>query len=363
MNRIARVWHSPFTRLALYYIGLVAFAALVVLAFPGLIVKLQQFRELSAISVFTGKGKQIEQPTGVATLSEADLVLITAVSMIGALLMVLPVAWVYLVTKRQRGYDRSVVHTVTVLPMAAAGTIILVQNSLALAFALAAIVAVVRFRNTLRDTQDSVYIFIALGVGIAAGVCAPTVGALMSALFNFTVLGLWQVNFGNVYADRSALTGRLRLGEALVGPGRSDGGYLALGDPDLLEALAPDALEEVAARAARLHRYLQADAAATKKKKRFTDLVLVHAAVLQPAQRLIEEVLAAMADRWELAEIQPGEGGRATLQYLVRLGGEISPTALLERVKERGAEHVVAVEYHSLRGLGIGKPRKKTWAP
>jgi hypothetical protein len=362
VNGIARVWRSPFTRLVLYYIGLVVLAALVVLAFPGLVAKLQQFRELSAISVFAGKGKQIEQPTGVATLSEADLAVITAVAMIAALLLVLPVAWVYLVTKRQRGYDRSVVQTVTVLPMAAAGTIILVQNSLALAFALAAIVAVVRFRNTLRDTQDAVYIFIALGVGIAAGVCALTVGALMSAIFNFTVLGLWQVNFGNLYADQSPLTGRLRLGEALVGPGKSDGGYLALGHPDLLEALAPDTLQEVAARAARLRRYVQADAAATKKKKRYTDLVLVHAVVLQPAQRLVEEVLAAMADRWELAEIQPGEGGRATLEYLVRLGGEIPPTALLQRVKEEGAEQVVAVEYHSLRGLGNGKRGKKTWA-
>jgi len=349
VNGIARVWRSPFTRLVLYYIGLVVLAALVVLAFPGLVAKLQQFRELSAISVFAGKGKQIEQPTGVATLSDADLAVITAVAMIAALLLVLPVAWVYLVTKRRRGYDRSVVQTVTVLPMAAAGTIILVQNSLALAFALAAIVAVVRFRNTLRDTQDAVYIFIALGVGIAA-------------IFNFTVLGLWQVNFGNLYADQSPLTGRLRLGEALVGPGKSDGGYLALGDPDLLEALAPDTLQEVAARAARLRRYVQADAAATKKKKRYTDLVLVHAVVLQPAQRLVEEVLAAMADRWELAEIQPGEGGRATLEYLVRLGGEIPPTALLQRVKELGAEHVVAVEYHSLRGLGNGKRGKKTWA-
>ncbi len=352
MNRIARIWRSPFTRLALYYGGIALVAALVVLAFPALLGKLEQYRELSAIRAFAGKGKQIEQPTGVATLSEADLALITTVSMIGALLLALPVAWVYMVTKRERGYDQSVVQTVTVLPLAAAGTVILVQNSLALAFALAAIVAAVRFRNTLRETRDAVYIVIALGIGIAAGVCAATVGVLMSAIFSFAVLGLWRVNFGNAYADQSVLTGRLRLGRALVGPAKSNGGYFALGDPDLLEALAPDELKEVAARAARLRQYVQVDAAATKKKKRFTDLVLVHAAALEPARQLIEDVLDEEADRWYLAEVQPNEGGRATLEYLIRLGGEIPPTALLERLKERGAGHVVAVEYQSLRGLG-----------
>src|SRR5256885_7014990 len=44
---------------------------------------------------------------------------------------------------------------------------------------LAAIVAAVRFRNTLKDTKDAVYIFLALAVGVAAGVYSPTVAAVM----------------------------------------------------------------------------------------------------------------------------------------------------------------------------------------
>src|SRR5256886_6047589 len=59
--------------------------------------------------------------------------------MLTALLLVLPVSWVYMLTKQRSGYDQSVVQTVIILPMTVAATVILVQNSLALAFTLAAI--------------------------------------------------------------------------------------------------------------------------------------------------------------------------------------------------------------------------------
>src|SRR5437879_4737006 len=166
--------------------------------------------------------------------------------MLTALLLVLPVAWVYMVRKRRSGYDPSVVQTVIMLPMTVAGTVILVQNSLALAFALAAIVAAVRFRNTLKDTKDAVYIFLALAVGVAAGVFAPTVAAVMSLVFNAAMLGLWKSNVGNIYADqRGGRTPALPPAEGLLGPRRRASAQLAVGDPDLLAALAPSELEEV----------------------------------------------------------------------------------------------------------------------
>src|SRR5439155_593698 len=137
-------------------------------ALPGL---LDHFREISVLGIAAARrGRDLEQVVGPSaqTLSQGAWALITLLSMLTALLLVLPVAWVYMVTKRRSGYDQSVVQTVIILPMTVAGTVILVQNSLALAFALAAIVAAVRFRNTLKDTKDAVYIFLALAVGVAA---------------------------------------------------------------------------------------------------------------------------------------------------------------------------------------------------
>src|SRR5256884_5120054 len=251
--------------------------------------------------------------------------------MLTALLLVLPVSWVYMLTKQRSGYDQSVVQTVIILPMTVAATVILVQNSLALAFTLAAIVAAVRFRNTLKDTKDAVYIFLALAVGVAAGVFAPTVAAVMSIMFNIVVLALWELNLGNIYADqRGGRTPALPPAEALLGPRRRASAALAVGDPDLLAALAPHELEEVADRAARLRAYVMARSG-DKKQDRFNGVLLVHTTQPEAAQRVIDDLLQLQSRRWRLAEIVPAEQGRVTAEYLLPLRDEVLPSAPLPR--------------------------------
>ena len=124
----------------------------------------------------------------------------TALAMAGALALVIPVAWVYMLTKRRERWDPSVVQTVILLPLAIAGIVAVVRNSLALAFSLAGLAAAVRFRNTLKDTKDAVYIFLAIAVGLAAGVQALALGFVVSVLFNGAVLALWALNVGDIYA-------------------------------------------------------------------------------------------------------------------------------------------------------------------
>ncbi len=355
MNRIQRIGRSPLARLAGYYVLLAIAVWLLVTLFPRLPQLLERFRAISLSGVVARRGRDLEQllepaPAGAEPLSQGDWAVLAVLSMLGALALVVPVTWVYMLTKQRRGYDQSVVQAVIILPMIVAGTVILVQSNLALAFALAAIVAVIRFRNTLKDTKDTVYIFLAIAVGVATGVFVPTVAAVMSVVFNVVVLLLWKFNVGNIYADQRGFTAPLSLAEALVGPGKG-GESAAVGDPELLAALTPDELREVASRAARLRQYIEARAGA-KKKKKFNGVVLVHADRLEPAQRAIEAVLEQQVKRWKLAEIQPGDGGRATLEYLIRLGDDRLPAALLEELKSRGAPHVVAAEYRSLRGLG-----------
>jgi len=50
--------------------------------------------------------------------------------------------------------------------------------------------------------------------------------------------------------------------------------------------------------------------------------------------------------------VLPAGDGKSTLEYLVRLTKDAPPGPLLDAVKARGAPHVIAVEYRSLRGLG-----------
>lgn len=346
---------SPLARLFVYYVLLVVMVWALVALFPGILDLLERFRQLSALSAVS-RGRDLldaGRGTGFESMTQGDLAWITFISMLEALALVLPVAYVYMVTKQRRGYDQSVVQTVIILPMVVAGTLILVQNSLSLAFALGAVLAAVRFRNTLKDTKDAVYIFLALAVGVAAGLFSPAVAAVSSVVFNLTVLALWHFNVGNIYVDQRGRVAPLRPGEALLGPGKT-GEFMAVGDPRLLAALTPDQLDEVADRAARLQAYIVARSG-DEKKKRFTAVVLVHASDPKAAQLAIEPMLEDRTKRWRLTEILPDEGGSSTLEYLVRIKDDVEAGAFLDELQRRGAPSVVAAEYRSLRGMKRGQ--------
>src|SRR5690606_41772815 len=94
-----------------------------------------------------------------------------AIAGIVALQLALPVAGVHMFTRRLR-YDPSLVQAIIVLPIVVAGVVMVVKNSLPLAFALAGIVAGVRFRQKLEEPEDAVYVLLSLGIGLAAGVQA-----------------------------------------------------------------------------------------------------------------------------------------------------------------------------------------------
>ena len=64
------------------------------------------------------------------------------------------------------GVDISVVTTIVLLPIAVAAILVIVQDSLAVAFSLAGIAGLVRFRNALDDTRDAMYVVIAIAVGL-----------------------------------------------------------------------------------------------------------------------------------------------------------------------------------------------------
>lgn len=109
-------------------------------------------------------------------------------AIIGTLLLMLPVSWMYKAIHVRGVYDHSLDETALILPGVVAGIVFIVQHSLALAFSLAGIVAGVRFRRALSDTFDTLFIFVAIGVGIAAGVKALEIAAVMTVFFNYTTI-------------------------------------------------------------------------------------------------------------------------------------------------------------------------------
>lgn len=275
------------------------------------------------------------------------------ISLLGALALMIPVAWVYLLTKARRGYDESVVQSMLILPIAVAGMVFVVQYNYALAFALAGIVASVRFRTTLKDTKDAVYVFLAIGVGLASGAFYLAVAGILSIVFNAVILYLFWSNFGNIYADQRSRTGALGLADVIAGPGSANTA-ISMGDPQLLEAMTQEEIRDVATRVARMERYLRSEQS-RKKKKRLNALLIVHSDQVVGAQTLVEEILGQMAVRWELAEILPSAGTASVLEYLIRLKKGESATRLMELLQSAPGRQVLAAEYRSLEGLSVDR--------
>lgn len=121
-------------------------------------------------------------------------------SSIGALIVTVPISWVYFITSRARRIDQSFLQTIIILPVVVTGIAMIVVNSIALAFSLAGVVAAVRFRFTLNQPSDAMYIFVAIGIGLGAGIGAVSIAAVISLTFVVATLVIWKLEYGKTLA-------------------------------------------------------------------------------------------------------------------------------------------------------------------
>lgn len=119
------------------------------------------------------------------------------------LLVMLPVTWTYKTTRFEVGPSKAFVRALLVLPICASTVVLLIQDSLALAFGLAALVAAVRFRVALNDAIDGIYIFAAICVGLAAGIGYLGVATVMAMFFCLTNAVLWLIDYGSNPIDEA----------------------------------------------------------------------------------------------------------------------------------------------------------------
>jgi polyphosphate kinase 2 len=131
-----------------------------------------------------------------------------ATAIIGALLAALPVAWIYMGIRTEDEYDQSLIATIIMLPVVVTSIVVIVQNSLALAFALAGIAGAVRFKNDLKSSGDALFILLAVGIGLSAGTGAVELSLIMSIAFNYCFLALWWTELGERAGMKRYMTDR-----------------------------------------------------------------------------------------------------------------------------------------------------------
>lgn len=308
-------------------------------------------------AVATGRTDLREDTGSYVNLAPGTMAFEAVMAMLGAVLMMIPVAWVYILTRARRGFNQSTVQTLIFLPIVVAGLILLVRSSLALAFGLGGVVGAVAFRNRLEDPKDAIYIFLSIAVGLAAGVQVMAVALAISAFYNLVVLCAWKVDFGRMPAHLEASVAQKRLDRVRAEAPAQGADFLNLVDKQLLRSMTPDQLQAIAQRASERGRKVAADLgmpgtendrdeSEEEKKNKFDSLLRVQ---MQPDDAVairsaIEQVLTGQTKRWEFEKAGAGDGGRALAQYKVRFKKSIPSTLVIEAMRRAVLPKVVTID-------------------
>ena len=245
---------------------------------------------------------------GVSRLVDPAHTIPVVVAMVLAFAVTLPIAWVYQWTRPRKKYNQAFAQTLLVVPISIALVVFLVKGSLALAFSLAGIVAAVRFRTSLDEPIDAVYMFMAIGIGLAAGTQLTTVAYLASLTFVVVSLGVWKIDFG---AKPAVLSG-WRIAPPEKGEQVSAAGNKATEPPG-------DARIEV------------------------------HATKANAAQKAAAPILDSSTRWWQLAEVVKNQDGTAVVAFNVWLKQSVDSASIVREIEKAGKKSISNVQ---LKGAG-----------
>lgn len=208
-------------------------------------------------------GAQPSTPTALAA----------SIAMFTAFAASLPVARIDTLTRRKKGFQRSVVQTYLILPVVAAGIVVLVKHSLALACSLGGIVAAV----------------------------APSVAWVISVGFNHLLLLPWWTDFGKPMALEGK-SAEQKLERALSMANRT-GTFVAKMDDEVLKSMSPAQLEASADRAWRRRKRndpdLAEEDAVPGQAPRDERMVRLRTEDVEQARTLCEPLFPALCSEWK----------------------------------------------------------------
>ncbi|MCB9567063.1 MAG: DUF4956 domain-containing protein [Myxococcales bacterium] len=171
---------------------------------------------------------------------------------------------VYTWTFRGMSYSTGLVHAIVASGAVSCMLMLAIGNSIAAGLGIAGGLAIIRFRTALRDPRDMMFVFAALGAGIASGLGAHLAALAGTAAFCLTIISLTYTEFGSqrridgllrfqlpITSDESAVMAILRrhtrfvalvtLREVAQGQAMEHAYQVRLGDPrhrtDLVRAL------------------------------------------------------------------------------------------------------------------------------
>ena len=325
LNKIYGMLNNIIIRLIVYYLAWLLALGGIFHLFPQILIYVSQERERvqGRESFFEGQQGDLEKiKEGVATLVEGNikevLLMVTfvdpartipvMVALAMAFWVTLPITWLYRWTRPRQQYSQSFAHTLLVIPIAISLVVFLVKDSIALAFSLAGIVAAVRFRTSLEEPMDSVYMLMAIGIGLAAGTQLILVAYLASLVFVIITLGVWKSNFG---AQPEVLSG-WRIDRS--GKWSSASGEGAIATENLYNAQ-----------------------------------IEVHTTKVNVAKKSTAQILESSTKRWQVANVVENPDGTAIVVFDVWLKKSVNLPSFIQDIEENGRGHINNVKLEGAR--------------
>jgi len=346
-----RALHHPFRIVILWFVVLGLLLAAATLGSP-------TFRAIVESPPVTTDVFGGIQPSASTADTSAGAVAVTGLlallSVLGALIFAVPVAWIYTATRRQEGYETSFVRMLVGLPVVVAGVVRIVEGDLALAFALAGIVAAVRFRTTVRDLQNAVFAFAVIGIGLATGTGSFVTAFALSSVFCAVAWGVWRLDVGKAGPGLRHATGNTGIADALV-PGETHGA-VTMGDRSLLAGLTSEHVPNFEDVTDRLAHYVEADALRSKRK--YDTLLIVYtndaAGALDHATAVLEDHTLRYVHVGDFDVVIPRstEPPIRAVALLMRLQKEVDVWDMMDRLECGKADCVIrAAQLKPIKGL------------
>ncbi len=119
------------------------------------------------------------------------------------------IAWIYAWSHTGLSYSRSFTQSLVLMTLVVSLVMYVIGNSIITAFGLLGALALIRFRNVLKDTRDTVFVFISLVVGMSVGSQRYMTAVVGSVALGLVVLYLNMTSFGTMGRFDGYLTCRV----------------------------------------------------------------------------------------------------------------------------------------------------------
>ena len=130
-------------------------------------------------------------PAGISFTPETVLLSLLLAFVLGQVL-----AWVYYFTHSGLSYSRSFVQSLILITVVVAMVMAVIQTSIITAVGLMGALAIIRFRNIIKDTRDIAFIFCSLVIGMASGSQRYAVAIVGTIILSLIIIYLHLTSFG-----------------------------------------------------------------------------------------------------------------------------------------------------------------------